>query len=164
MARVEPRRCHALPQQQEQQQLLNRDYFANDTRPVILFDGVCNLCNTGVNIVLDWDKAGAFRLAALQSGAGRTLLARCGRSPDDISSIVLVERGACYTKSEAVRRIGARLGVPFPLLAALAEPFPLPIRDFLYEQVAENRYNLFGRTDSCRLGDAGAFAERFISD
>jgi hypothetical protein len=74
-------------------------------------------------------------MAALQSPAGRALLARCGRSPDDISSIVLVEKSGCYLKSEAVRRIGARLGVPFPLLAALAEPFPLPIRDFLYDQV-----------------------------
>ena len=74
-------------------------------------------------------------MAALQSPAGRTLLQRCGRAPEDISSIVLVEEGRCYIKSEAVRRIGARLGIPFPLLAALAEPFPLPIRDFLYDQV-----------------------------
>lgn len=62
-----------------------------------------------------------------------------------------------------VRRIGAKLSIPFPLLAALAEPFPLPLRDFLYDQVAGNRYNLFGRSDSCRLSGNG-FKDRFISD
>lgn len=112
--------------------------------------------------MLDWDTAAAFRLAALQSPAGRALLARCGRSPDDISSIVLVEPERCYTKSEAVRRIGARLGLPFPLLAALAQPVPGPLRDFLYDQVAANRYNLFGRSDACRLGNADKLAARFI--
>ncbi|KAI8471652.1 MAG: hypothetical protein J3K34DRAFT_227810 [Monoraphidium minutum] len=161
------RRCApaaALPQQQQQQQQQEVDYFASDKRPIILFDGVCNLCNTGVNIVLDFDKDGAFRMAALQSAAGRRLLARSGRSPDDISSIVLVEERRAFVKSEAVRRIGAALGVPFPLLAALVAPVPLPLRDFLYDQVAANRYDLFGRTPACRLGDAGAFAGRFISD
>jgi predicted DCC family thiol-disulfide oxidoreductase YuxK len=112
---------------------------------------------------------GAFRLAALQSPAGRALLSRCGRAPDDISSIVLVEldpaapsgaRG--HIKSEAVRRISARLGLPFPVLAALAQPVPLPLRDLLYDQVAANRYSFFGRTDACRLGDAGAYASRFV--
>eukprot|EP00879_Flechtneria_rotunda_P012414 GHRR01012963.1.p1 GENE.GHRR01012963.1~~GHRR01012963.1.p1 ORF type:complete len:122 (+),score=20.83 GHRR01012963.1:309-674(+) len=54
------------------------DYFQRDKRPIILFDGVCNLCNGGVNFVLDWDKQGAFRFAALQSRPGRQLLMRCG--------------------------------------------------------------------------------------
>ena len=65
-------------------------YFRDDSRPVILFDGVCNLCNGGVNFILDWDKQAVYRLAALQSIAGRELLRRAGRSPDDLSSIVLV--------------------------------------------------------------------------
>lgn len=63
------------------------DYFADDKRPVILFDGVCNMCNAGVNFVLDWDPEGKVRMAALQSEAGRALLQRSGRSADDISSI-----------------------------------------------------------------------------
>ena len=57
--------------------------------------GVCNLCNAGVNFMLDWDRAGAFRLAALQSAAGRALLQRSGRDPSDISSIVLVTPKRC---------------------------------------------------------------------
>jgi len=73
---------------------VEKDDFGTDQRPVILYDGVCNLCNGAVNFMLDWDTSARFRLAALQSPAGRRLLARCGRSPDDISSIVLVEAGA----------------------------------------------------------------------
>ena len=57
------------------------DFFAVDTRPVILFDGECNLCNGGVQFVLDWDSAETYRFASLQSDAGRALLKRSGRSP-----------------------------------------------------------------------------------
>lgn len=113
--------------------------------------------------MLDWDTGGAFRLAALQSRAGRELLARCGRSPDDISSIVLVERDACYIRSEAVLRIGYKISMPFPALAALGFPFPLLIRDSVYDLVANNRYLIFGRTATCRLSD-DRFADRFLSD
>lgn len=66
------------------------EYFATDKRPIILFDGVCNLCNGGVNLALDLDPPGNLRFAALQSDAGRSLLKRAGRDPNDISSIVLV--------------------------------------------------------------------------
>lgn len=136
--------------------------FATDDRPIILFDGICNLCNGGVNFVLDWDSAGQLRFAALQSPAGRELLRRAGRAPDDISSIVLVEAGGAYVRSEAVLRIGWRLGLPLPALATLAAFFPAGLRNAAYDQVAANRYNLFGRTDSCRLSDP-RFEERFIS-
>eukprot|EP01025_Chloroclados_australasicus_P020212 TRINITY_DN2129_c0_g1_i4.p1 TRINITY_DN2129_c0_g1~~TRINITY_DN2129_c0_g1_i4.p1 ORF type:complete len:215 (-),score=13.49 TRINITY_DN2129_c0_g1_i4:350-946(-) len=137
------------------------DYFAADDRPIILFDGVCNLCNGGVNIVLDWDTKGVFRMAALQSNAGRNLLQRCGRSPDDISSMVLVENNRFHIKSEAVLRIGQRLNMPLPLLAGLVFPIPLVIRDAAYDQMAINRYNIFGKRDVCRANDE-RFKERFI--
>ncbi|KAG2493817.1 hypothetical protein HYH03_008036 [Edaphochlamys debaryana] len=138
------------------------DDFATDQRPVILFDGVCNLCNGGVNFMLQADPTGIYRIAALQSPAGRRLLARCGRSPDDISSIVLVERDRCHIRSEAILRIGAGLAMPLPALAALGFPFPLPFRDGVYDLVANNRYSFFGRTDVCRLQDKGKFEARFI--
>ncbi|GIL44816.1 hypothetical protein Vafri_2287 [Volvox africanus] len=141
-----------------------RDDFAVDQRPIILFDGVCNLCNGGVNFMLDNDPNGVFRLAALQSQAGRRLLTRCGRSPNDISSIVLVEKDRHFIRSEAILRIGAALRVPLPLLAALGFPVPLPLRDAFYDAIANNRYSFFGRTDTCRLRDAGNFADRFIVD
>uniref|UniRef100_A0A7S3QRX7 Thiol-disulfide oxidoreductase DCC n=1 Tax=Dunaliella tertiolecta TaxID=3047 RepID=A0A7S3QRX7_DUNTE len=121
---------------------VSKDYFQGDSRPIILYDGVCNLCNGAVNIMLDLDPEGKhFRMAALQSPAGRTLLQRCGRSPDDISSIVLVEPNyKGHIRSDAILKIAAGLSNPFPLLAFLGFPVPPFIRDALYDQVANNRY------------------------
>ena len=140
--------------------------FAVDKRPVILFDGICNLCNGGVNFVLDFDRSakGDFRFAGLQSECGRELLQRSGRRPDDISSIVLVYEDRSYVRSEAVLRIGR--GLRLPLLSDLTRPamfVPAPIRDGVYNVVAKNRYNLFGKAQSCRLSD-DRFEERFVGD
>ncbi|PNH04488.1 hypothetical protein TSOC_009315 [Tetrabaena socialis] len=89
--------------------------------------------------MLDQDPSAVYRLAALQSPAGRRLLQRSGRAPDDLSSIVLVEPDRHYIRSEAILRIGARLNVPLPLLATLGFPVPLPLRDAVYDAVANNR-------------------------
>jgi predicted DCC family thiol-disulfide oxidoreductase YuxK len=113
--------------------------------------------------MLDWDKAGVYRFAALQSPAGRALLQRSNRSPDDISSIVLVEENISYIKSEAILRIALRLGIPFPILASLGLLFPRGFRDFTYDQIADNRYNFFGKSGECRLSD-NRFAERFVEE
>mmetsp|Transcript_14136 Transcript_14136/g.45095 ORF Transcript_14136/g.45095 Transcript_14136/m.45095 type:complete len:176 (+) Transcript_14136:611-1138(+) len=137
------------------------EYFATDQRPIILFDGVCNMCNGGVNLALDWDKEGRCRFAALQSEVGKNLLVECGRGADNISSIVLVEEGAHWVKSDAVLRIGQLLEMPIPILASLAFPVPSFIRDGVYDTVADNRYSVFGYSDSCRLGD-DRFADRFV--
>ncbi|GJP30675.1 hypothetical protein CLOM_g4531, partial [Closterium sp. NIES-68] len=138
------------------------DYFATDNRPIVLYDGVCNMCNGGVNFALDADPQGRLRFAALQSEAGRALLARSGRSPDDISSIVLVERDGAYIKSDAVLRIARLLDLPYPPLAFLASLAPKPLRDMVYDGVANNRYSILGMRDVCRISD-GRYEDRFIS-
>ena len=125
---------------------------------------MCNLCNGAVNFMLDIDTKGAFRLAALQSPAGRALLECCGRHPDDISSIVLVQaNGKHHIRSEAVLRIAEGLQVPFPIVAAALLPVPRLIRDPLYDLVADNRYLVFGRTPACRMSDPRS-ADRFVVD
>ena len=111
--------------------------------------------------MLDWDTAGVYRFAALQSPAGKTLLQRSGRSPSDISSIVLVEENVSYIKSEAILRIALRLGIPFPVLASLGLLFPLGFRDVVYDGVADNRYSFFGKSNQCRLSD-DRFTARFV--
>ena len=93
-------------------------------------------CNGGVNAVLNTDDTGKFRLAALQSETGKQLLARCGRSRDDISSIVLVEENACHIKSDAVLRIGQGLNAPLAALSSLGMPVPGELRDAAYVQVS----------------------------
>ena len=138
------------------------EYFRDDERPIILFDGVCNMCNGGVNFVLQWDAPGKLRMGALQSEAGKTLLERSGRRRDDISSIVLVEKGRSLIKSEAVLEIAKRLCLPFPLLTQIFLPLPLFLRDTFYDTVAANRYSIFGKSESCRIGD-DKFEDRFVS-
>ena len=81
------------------------------------------------------DTSKALRYAALQSEAGKRLLQRCGRAPDDISSIVLVEQDACFIKSEAVLRIAQQLDQPLPALASSLLPLPRMVRDAVYDQV-----------------------------
>mmetsp|Transcript_11485 Transcript_11485/g.70619 ORF Transcript_11485/g.70619 Transcript_11485/m.70619 type:complete len:191 (+) Transcript_11485:35-607(+) len=136
-------------------------YFVEDKRPIVLFDGVCNMCNGGVNFILDWDKNQRLRFGALQSEAGRKLLERCGRSPDDISSIVLVEEKTHHLKSDAILRIAQACDMPLAVASSMMFLFPAFFRDGVYDVVANNRYSVLGIRDTCRLSD-DSFADRFV--
>jgi predicted DCC family thiol-disulfide oxidoreductase YuxK len=120
------------------------------TNPIILFDGVCNLCNGSVHFILKRDKAGVFRFAALQSDAGREQLQRFNLDEQSMTSIVLVEEGRHFEKSEAALRILKRLGWPFKALYALML-LPRPVRDLGYDLIARNRYRIFGKRDACMM-------------
>ncbi|XP_042500681.1 DCC family protein At1g52590, chloroplastic [Macadamia integrifolia] len=126
-------------------------FFDQDTRPIMLFDGVCNLCNGGVRFVRENDRDRNIRFEALQSESGRKLLRRSGRSPDDISSVVLVEKERSYIKSDAVLKIMEYINLPFPQIAFFLQFVPMFMRDFVYDNVANNRYSIFGRSDSCEI-------------
>ena len=150
-------------------QELSNKVFKSDNRPVILFDGVCNMCNGAVNTAIDWDPRGKLRYAALQSNVGRALLQANGREADDISSIVLVTEEGAYIKSDAILRITEAL-TPFRLLplkpAAKLGRFLVPriLRDIIYDGVADNRYSIMGTRDECRFDADGELEERFIND
>jgi len=135
--------------------LEERGYKSTDK--VILFDGVCNLCNWSVNFVLDHDIEEKFRFAALQSETGHALLRKSRRDPHDLSTMVLVEGGVVYDESDAVLRIGQQLNLPGNLqVAALAARLviPKPIRDFVTtEIISKNRIEWFGMSGQCRLMD-----------
>ena len=130
-----------------------------ESHAIILFDGVCNLCNASVNFIIDRDAEGYFKFAPLQSdfrqsNLGQSDLAGCREAADSekgqITSIVLVENGACYTRSTAALRIARRLDGWWPL--GYAGIFiPTPIRDRIYDWIARNRYRWFGKTAACRL-------------
>ncbi|KAK7261921.1 hypothetical protein RIF29_28245 [Crotalaria pallida] len=87
----------------------------------------------------------------LLSEAGKMLLRRSGRAPDDISSVVLVEKDRSYIKSEAVLKIMEYIDLPFPQLALLLQFVPPFVRDFVYDNVANNHYTIFGRSESCEI-------------
>jgi len=138
-------------------------FEGEDKRPVILFDGVCNLCNGAVNFALDYDEVGYFRFASLQSTIGRALLIRENKDPSDLSSIVLVDQDKAYFKSEAVVRIAEKLDYPLPIFAFGGKLMPNFLRNKIYEYVSKNRYRFGVLEDSCRLWDDN-FDKRFISD
>jgi predicted DCC family thiol-disulfide oxidoreductase YuxK len=115
---------------------------------VIYFDGFCGLCNGFVDFVLARDRARRFRFAALQ---GSTATSRFGGAGDvDPTTILLEEDGVVYERSTAALRIIARLGGVWTLTAVLGL-IPRPIRDWIYDWVARNRYAWFGKRDTCRL-------------
>lgn len=128
--------------------------------PVLVFDGVCNLCDRSVRFVLRHDKAGRFRFTANQSPAGRDLLRRHGLDPDAVDSLVLIRGGEAFMHSEAVRRIGAALPPPWRYVAALARLIPRAIRDPIYRFIARRRYRWFGRREQCMMPDPQV-ADRF---
>lgn len=129
-----------------------------DGHPVVLFDGVCNLCTGSVKFIIRRDPRGRFRFAALQSDAAARLLGGEGARPD---SIALVESGRVYWKSAAALRIARRLGALWPVLYVFVV-VPRPVRDWVYDCVARNRYRWFGKQDSCMVPTAELRA-RFLS-
>jgi predicted DCC family thiol-disulfide oxidoreductase YuxK len=124
-------------------------------QPVILFDGVCGLCNGAVRFVLRHDPAGRFRFAPLQSEFARTALDRHGADPSELSTVCLLlepgtPRERLLAGSDAVLAAARELGGPWSLLA-LGRILPRALRDRAYRAVARNRYRWFGRYEACPL-------------
>lgn len=130
---------------------------------VVLFDGVCNLCNGAVHFMIDRDPKERLRFASLQSEAGRALLTEhdVALPEGDPDSIVLVTGGRAYDGSGAALRIAARLAFPWPLLSALLV-VPWFVRDIVYYVIARNRYRWFGKSEACRV-PTPELKKRFLS-
>lgn len=118
--------------------------------PIILFDGVCNLCNAAVQFVIKHDKNRYFRFASLQSEIAKSILPKYGINPDALESIIVYENERIYIRSNAILRIAKNLQ-GFSRLLVLGWVIPKPIRDWLYNIVAKNRYAWFGRKDECMV-------------
>ena len=127
----------------------------------ILFDGVCNLCNGFVTFVIERDPQAQFRFAALSSDAAAAILRAAGVTLPIPDTIVLVEGGKVYFRSDAPLRIARRLRFPWPLAYALVV-VPRFIRDRVYDFIAARRYQWFGRRDVCMIPTPDLRA-RFLS-
>ena len=129
---------------------------------VVLFDGVCNLCNGAVDFIVRRDPAAYFQFAPLQSEAASRLLSAHGRSLDHevLGSILLLEQGRVFDQSTAVLHIGRRLR-GLRAVSALALLVPRLLRDAVYRLVARRRYRWFGRSATCRVPTA-ELAGRFL--
>jgi predicted DCC family thiol-disulfide oxidoreductase YuxK len=127
---------------------------------IVLFDGVCHLCNGSVNFIIERDPERRFRFAPIQSPIGQELLRRHDLPPDAIDTVVLIEGEKAYTRSTAALRIARRLGGLWPIAYAWII-VPRPIRDAVYKLVARNRYKWFGKKDACMM-PTPEVRERFL--
>ena len=121
-----------------------------DSRSIVLFDGVCNFCNSSVNFLIDRDPEGKFVFGALQSEEGLEVLRRHDLPEGYFDSIVLVEPDRILTASDAVLEISRSMPGLWPVLSVF-RIIPRFIRDGIYNWIAANRYSWFGKRDTCRL-------------
>jgi predicted DCC family thiol-disulfide oxidoreductase YuxK len=118
--------------------------------PVILFDGVCNLCNQSVQFIIRHDRRAQFHFAALQSAFGIAQLLHFGIAPGMLNSVIVIRHGKAYQKSTAALEIAKDLSGLWPALY-IFKIVPRFIRDGVYDLIAKNRYKLFGRRDECMI-------------
>ena len=122
-----------------------------ENKKIILFDGVCNLCNSSVQFVIQHDEKDIFRFVALQSDLGKEIIKHIGIDATKIDSIILYEPGiAYYYKSNATIKIAETLG-EFLSMIWIFKILPLSIRDLVYDYIAKNRYKWYGKKESCML-------------
>lgn len=120
-------------------------------KKIILFDGVCNLCEASVQFVIKYDKKNVFRFVALQSELGKEIIKHIGLDNKNIDSVILYEPGIAYNyKSAAALEISKNLGGFFHL-GTLFKLIPNGLRNLLYDYVAKNRYQWYGKKESCLI-------------
>jgi predicted DCC family thiol-disulfide oxidoreductase YuxK len=120
------------------------------TNPVILFDGVCNLCNSSVLFVIKHDPKKQFRFVSIQGDYGQQVLKRFQLPPDSLNSFILLKDNQIYTHSTGALKVAKQLSGPWPLLYAfiIVPPF---IRNAVYQFIANNRYKWFGKKEQCMV-------------
>lgn len=144
--------------------LAERAFTPDDQRPIVLFDGVCNLCDATINFIMDQDQDAQLRFCSLQSKTGQALWVQAGRSPTDMNQIVLVTPCKTYFSSDAVSRICQKLDpLPLKMLGKVGQWTPRALREPIYHFVSKRRH-VFGRNESCRIDFDGTFTNRFVSD
>jgi predicted DCC family thiol-disulfide oxidoreductase YuxK len=119
-------------------------------QPIVLFDGVCNLCNGAVQFIIRHDKKNIFMFASLQSEVGRKILEQYNFPLDELNSFILIENNKAYTRSTGALRVAKKLNGLWPLLYGFII-IPKFIRDSIYNWVAGNRYKWFGKKDACMI-------------
>jgi|ERR671923_2467693 predicted DCC family thiol-disulfide oxidoreductase YuxK len=118
---------------------------------IILFDGVCNLCNGSVIFILEREQRQIFKFASIQSETGKELLEWCGLLKDFNQAVILIDEGRVYLGSTAALKIGQYLKFPWSFLSSSGFIIPKFIRDWVYGQIAKHRYQWFGKRDVCMV-------------
>ncbi len=135
-------------------------YPTSDDRPLIIFDGVCHLCNASVAFIIRRDPRGIFCFTPLQGDLAQRILRDVPAQVKNADSVLLIENGRVYDRSEAALRICRRLSWPWNRMWVL-RVIPKGIRDSVYGLVARNRYRWFGRSEACMMPRA-EWKDRFL--
>jgi predicted DCC family thiol-disulfide oxidoreductase YuxK len=133
----------------------------NLSHPLILFDGVCNLCNSSVQFIIKRDKKKKFLFASLQGKTGQEVLKKFNLPANDFNSFILVEGDHIYTRSTAVLRMLKKLGRGWNLFYVFII-IPTFIRNVIYNRIAKNRYKWYGKRDECMI-PTPELKERFLN-
>jgi len=120
---------------------------------VILFDGVCKLCNAWSNFIIKYDTRQRFKLCSVQSPEGQSILAYFDMPTDHFDTMLYVEGNQCFDKSDAFLNVVYKLGFPWRMIYVF-KFIPTKIRNWLYDRIALNRYSLFGKYDTCLMPNA----------
>ena len=131
---------------------------SNEVNPIVLYDGVCALCNRLVQFLLKRDNRKRLRFASLQSDFAAKVLGRHGIDPKDLDTLHVVvnydqPEEQILNRSDAILRAGHELGGPWTTLAVIGRIVPRTFRDLAYRFVARNRYRVFGKYETCMLPD-----------
>lgn len=130
--------------------MINNPIEISKTHPILLFDGVCNLCNNSVQFIIERDPDAKFRFAALQSELGQQLVEELGLKNEMLQTLVLVENGKAYLRSTAALKVARKLSGFWPFFSIFIV-VPSFLRDAIYNWIAKNRYRWFGQKDSCMM-------------
>ncbi|MEO1717134.1 MAG: DCC1-like thiol-disulfide oxidoreductase family protein [Planctomycetota bacterium] len=130
---------------------MSRGSTVQKANTVVLFDGVCKLCNGSINWIIDHDPQSLIRYLPLQSAAGRALAERAGLDPDVLSTMVAIREGRVMLRSTAALHIATRIRSPMAPVARVLLVIPAVLRDVGYRLLARSRYAVFGKLDACRM-------------
>jgi predicted DCC family thiol-disulfide oxidoreductase YuxK len=128
--------------------------------PILLFDGICNLCNKLVIFIIHLDKKAKIKFSPLQSPEATSLLLPRGISAASINSIVFIDGNGYYLKSSAILHLFKVLGGGWSIIYGLII-FPRFIRDYFYDLISKSRYRIFGRSETCMIPPS-EIKERFL--
>jgi predicted DCC family thiol-disulfide oxidoreductase YuxK len=127
---------------------------------IVLFDGLCHLCDGAVRFILKRERTSELKFAPLQSDSGKSLLEKYGFPPGYLDGLILIENNRAHDRSSACLRIAGKLNFPWNLLFPLLI-IPKSLRDFIYGIIAAVRYRWFGKKESCSL-PTGEDQARFL--
>jgi len=164
MLRISSRLVNAL---QGKQNLTVSKQFTTSTSlslpsHLIVYDGVCGICNAGIQFVIKNNHNKIIKFAQVTSSTTQQLLSKLNITTEDaLNRFIYIEDKQIYRASTAALKIAAHLQFPFPLLGQLGFLIPTIIRDFLYDIIAKNRYQWFGKYDTC-MRPSSQIMDRFI--